>query len=422
MTSRFRIGLVLSLVVVVASGLALVGGFGDGEADSVAPDLAAGMAGYVSPGDALGTNVAENGSSGASGVAVRNSKVPPGQDKVPPGQAKKQAVEDNEPVAEPEAVAAVVQPPPPPTTAAPTPATAAPTPATAAPTPATAAPTPTTAAPTPTTAAPAPTTTSAPSTTVPSGSGGSLSGSVSVRGFYGDDSSATGWDAFKSVGFNAVTVSASRSALDALQAAGMKGVVWLGEYDRTSACNFEFTDDQIRSMVGAIAGHPAIAAYILSDEPTYARADGCSSAVSDHRTRSDLVHSLDPANPTMVTLTTWDGVESYPYRYWAGAADIFGLVVYPCYQGSCKFDMVDTAIAQAASAGLGEIWPIVQDFSDSWYDFPTADQVNEQFARWSRSGMTGYLVFAGQGFSCCRASDFESNGAKWSVFEYWNRS
>jgi hypothetical protein len=175
-------------------------------------------------------------------------------------------------------------------------------------------------------------------------------------------------------------------------------------------------------MVGSIAGHPAIAAYILSDEPTYARVDGCSSAASDHRARSDLVHSLDPGHPTMVTLTTWDGVESYPYRYWAGTADIFGLVVYPCYQGSCKFEMIDNAISQAAAAGLGAIWPIVQDFSDSWYDFPSADQVNEQFARWSGSGMTGYLVFAGRGFSCCQPSDFESNSAKWSVLEKWNRS
>lgn len=266
-------------------------------------------------------------------------------------------------------------------------------------------------------------TTLAPSTTTTLvGSTGALSARVTVRGAYGRDSSASGVDAIKGVGFNTVLSGASRSSLDGFAALGLKAVVWLGEYDRTNPCNFEYSDSQVTDMVTGIAGHPAIAAYLLADEPTYAFARDCKTAPDQLRQRSDLVHSLDPTKPTMVTLTTWDGVEAYPYGYWAGTADIFGLVVYPCYQGTCNFDMINTAASEANAAGLGEYWAIIQDFSDSWYDFPTANQVNEQFLRWSRSNMTGYLVFAADGFACCTASDFETNAEKHAVLRGWNGS
>lgn len=340
------------------------------------------------------------GSLGAApGILARNERAPaqpPGQLREPPGQARKTT-----------------------TTSLPTTTTTSPEP------------TPSTStvpsSSTTTSTAPSPTTSTTSSTTttttvgVPN-PGGSLRSSVTVRGAYGRDGSASGVDGLKGIGFNTVLSGPSRSTLDDFAARGLQVVVWLGEYDRTSACNFEYSDAQVTEMVSGIAGHPAIAAYLLADEPTYAFARDCKSAPDQLRQRSDLVNSLDPSKPTMVTLTTWDGVEAYPYDYWVDTADIFGLVVYPCYQGTCNFGMIDQAVSVAESVGLGEYWAIVQDFADSWYDLPTADQVNEQFARWSKSRMTGYLVFAADGFSCCQASDFESNPSKAAVLEAWNRS
>jgi hypothetical protein len=222
--------------------------------------------------------------------------------------------------------------------------------------------------------------------------------------------------------FNTVLAGADRATLDALQAKGLQVVVWLGEYGRTKTCDFEFTDAEITAMVSGISGHPAIAAYYLADEPTYARVQGCPQAPNQLRARSDLVHSLDPANPTMVTLTTWDGAEAFPYGYWVGTADIFGLVVYPCYQGACDFTLIDRAVAAASSAGLGEYWAVIQDFADGWYDLPTAGEVDEQFKRWSTSAMTGYLVFAAGSFPCCQSSDFETDASKHAVLKGWNGS
>lgn len=260
------------------------------------------------------------------------------------------------------------------------------------------------------------------STTSTSSVVGGLGSGVVVRGVYGRDSSARGVDGFVGVGFDTVLVGADRAALDDLQAAGLKAVVWLGEYHRTAHCDFEFSDVQVTEMVSGVAGHPAVAAYYLADEPSIARTEACPSAPEDLKRRSDLVHSLDASATTFVTLTTWDGVEAFPFSYWVGTVDVFGLVVFPCFQGSCDFSLIDQAVAEASRVGLGEYWAVIQDFSDSWYDLPTPDQVAEQFRRWSTSPMTGYLVFAARGFGCCQPSDFETNPAKRTVLETWNRS
>jgi hypothetical protein len=212
-----------------------------------------------------------------------------------------------------------------------------------------------------------------------------------VRGIYGTGAS----DVAKAAGFNTINVvSPSRASLDSLAAKGFKAVVWLGEYDRTARCQFEFSDASVRATVAAVAGHPAIAAYQLSDEPNYARLH-CPSAVQQHRDRAALIKSVDPSKPTYLTISTWDGREGYPYEYFAGVADIMGLDVYPCtYSGGCNFGIIDTAIRQAASKGVSRVWAIVQDFADGYYRVPTAGELRTQFERWVPGNLEGYFVYS----------------------------
>ena len=211
-----------------------------------------------------------------------------------------------------------------------------------------------------------------------------------VRGIFGVGAS----DQVRAAGFNTVNVvSPTRSSLDALASRGFKAVVWLGEYDRTNRCGFEFSDASVRSIVGGVAGHPAIAAYQLSDEPNYARLR-CATAVQQHRDRAALIKSVDPSKPTYVTISTWDGREGYPYQYFAGVADIMGLDVYPCViSSSCSFGMINTAIAQAAQDGVSRYWAVVQDFADGYYRVPTASELRTQFERWAPSNLEGYFVY-----------------------------
>lgn len=218
-----------------------------------------------------------------------------------------------------------------------------------------------------------------------------------VRGVYGRDSSPTGVDLLSSVGFNTVTAMPYKADLDALAAKGMKAIVWLGEYHRTARCQFEFSDDLIRALLPEIAGHPAIYAYQLADEPTYARVAGCP-AVADLKERAALIKSIDPSKPTYVTMTTWDGKEGHPYQYFTDTADILGLVVYPCSRtwdewGGCQFGIIDDAIAEAQKDGVRRYLAVMQDFDDGWYRTPKADELKTQFDRWAGSNMEGYFVY-----------------------------
>lgn len=212
-----------------------------------------------------------------------------------------------------------------------------------------------------------------------------------VRGVYGRDSSATGLDILSETGFNAVTVQPWKEDLDGLSAAGLTGVVWLFGYDNET-CSFARDDEWVRSVVSSIAGHPAILAYQVADEPN---AYQCPEAPEAIAQRAELVRQLDPSKPTYTVVAVWDGREGFPYQHFAGTTDIMGIDVYPCsyYLQECVFSDIDKAIAEAEADGVDRMWAVVQDFSDTWYRTPTADELRTQFDRWAGSGIEGYFVY-----------------------------
>jgi hypothetical protein len=216
-----------------------------------------------------------------------------------------------------------------------------------------------------------------------------------VRGAYGRDSSAGGVSVMRAAGFDSVTAGPWRAELDALQAAGMRAVVWLWDYD-DAGCTFEKDDRWVREVVTAIAGHPAILAYQVADEPSFAMVDpGCPRVPQQVRARSDLIHSLDPGATTYVVVPTWDGRRSFPYEHFAGTTDVMGLDVYPCWHGveDCDLGLVDAAIEAADEDGVPRYWAVVQDFDDGWYRSPSAAELDAQLERWATSRMEGYFVY-----------------------------
>lgn len=212
-----------------------------------------------------------------------------------------------------------------------------------------------------------------------------------VRGVYGRDSSENGLEHISSVGFDTVTVVPDVAKLDQLHDEGLGGVVWLGAY-RNSSCSFERDDDWVRDSLERIADHDAIVAYQVADEPNH---NMCPQSPRQISERAELVGSLDPGVPTYVTVPTWDGAQGFPYENFAQTTDIMGLVVYPCLNKSdeCWFEMIDRAIAEAASAGVDRYWAVVQSFETDWYRLPNSEELEEQFDRWSRSRMSGYFVY-----------------------------
>jgi len=128
------------------------------------------------------------------------------------------------------------------------------------------------------------------------------------------------------------------------------------------------------------------------DRPDLARTQGCPRVADQLRARTALVHSLDPTRRTYITVSAWDGFEAFPYRHFARAADILGLVVYPYAINRSSPSSIDQAIAAADDARIAHYWAVVQDFGDGFYRQPTASELRDELLRWKRSRMEGYFV------------------------------
>jgi hypothetical protein len=223
-----------------------------------------------------------------------------------------------------------------------------------------------------------------------------------VRGVYGHDSSydpvrasATGFSMMRAAGFGVVEVDAYRESLDALLPAGLEGMVWLGAYD-SGTCTFEHDDAWVRQHVSAIAGHPAIYAYYIADEPRVGR---CPRAPDQLRARTGLLHRLDRRARTFTVIQDWDpDLGAVPYSLWAGsdAVDIWGFDVYPCKRQPhrCDFQNIDDNRGAIERLGFAPYLALMQDFQDCYYGLPTNAELRTQFTHWQTSHMAGYLVFS----------------------------
>jgi len=175
-----------------------------------------------------------------------------------------------------------------------------------------------------------------------------------------------------------------------------KGLVWVGDYDNGS-CSWEMSDSELRAQVAAAAHDAKVFGYFFSDEPNpYA----CRNAPAQHRARSSLIHSLDPATRTVIVLdsngfkgrATRDALDQLPL--WKGSADYVGLDPYPCYQHTaCDFSWIDRNIRAADAAGLS-YWGVVQAFDDASWRWPNPAELSHMLAQWGASRETGYMTFA----------------------------
>ena len=243
-----------------------------------------------------------------------------------------------------------------------------------------------------------------------------------VRGVYGKDSSPTGFTEIASLGFNTVMTDPYKERLDPLSAAGLKGIVWLGAWHNAPACKFESDDATIRSQVSPIAGHKAILAYYLGDEP---KVSECRNAPALFKQRSALVHSLDPTGQTFTVLQAFENGIANDYAPWAGTVDLLGFDVYPCARAasSCEPTNIDTAIAAIHKAKITRYLAVVQDFQDCYYRLPTAPELASQFNHWADSNMSGYLVFSWNYQSAnaaCAGTNLHDHPANLAQLKYEN--
>jgi hypothetical protein len=206
-----------------------------------------------------------------------------------------------------------------------------------------------------------------------------------LRGIYERDSSATGFDDQAALGFNLIDSGPYRDDLDPLAQRGLKAFVWLGGYS-SATCAFVRDDGWIRRRVGAIAEHPAVAAYFVDDEPDAA---ACPTAPEQMRERSQLVKSIDPAPPTFLALYRRE-----QFAPFAGTVDLLAVDRYPCtHRYGCDFSRIDEVVAELDRLGV-RYWGVIQAHGDEWYRVPTRSELHRSFDHWRASRMEGYLVFS----------------------------
>jgi hypothetical protein len=217
------------------------------------------------------------------------------------------------------------------------------------------------------------------------GSGEPTARHYAIRGIYDRDTSGTGFDEQAALGFSAIDSGPYRDQMDALAQRGLKGIVWLGPYSNET-CRFARSDGWVRSHVAPIAGHPAVGAYFVDDEPD---ADKCPDAPSEIEARAALVKSIDPRPPTLIVMYKVDQLERF-----AGTVDVIGLDHYPCsLRNGCDYAVIDEQAAVADRLGI-RYWGVIQAFGDDWYRLPTPHELHSQFLFWRATRMEGYLVFA----------------------------
>jgi hypothetical protein len=194
-----------------------------------------------------------------------------------------------------------------------------------------------------------------------------------------------------SYGWNLIDVD-SKELADALPK-GTRGLIWIGNYDKVK-CSWEQTDAAITQKIKGMVGDSKVAGYVFSDEPN---PFACPTAVAQHRSRSALIHSLDPAKFDVIVIDTNSGkatLDQIPL--WVGVADYTGLNTYPCYYWThpCDYAWIDKVIAAADRAGLS-YWGGAQATDDGKeWRWPTPHEEQHMLNQWAASRESGYLTFA----------------------------
>ena len=213
-----------------------------------------------------------------------------------------------------------------------------------------------------------------------------MSTALTVRGIYASWPFELEYPAVAGLGFNAVSVGAYRDRLDDLQLLGLKGLVWLGGYDNAT-CTFVYSDDDVRTHIAAINGHPAILAYEIDNEP---HADSCPTAPRQIKQRVALVRSL--VGPNIILYLTL----SKNFQAFAGSGvDLIRISAYPCsYKYGCVMDKIVSKVAAARAAGFTRIWGGSKTAGDSYYRPPTPAELALIQQTWRDQGAEGYVAWA----------------------------
>lgn len=191
------------------------------------------------------------------------------------------------------------------------------------------------------------------------------------------------------IGFNLADVS-SVAALDALPD-GTRGVLWMRNYNN-ELCAWQTSDADTAAIVRAARGNPKFSGiYFVADTP---HPSACPDAPLQIAARTELIHQNDPDGRSFIAVS---GGFKFPaeFEQLANAADLIGIVVYPCNtkEPRCEMDKIAERVDRARAAGIPveRLVPVFQAFGQAcstaqtkWYRLPTEEEMTEVFAIWDK--------------------------------------
>jgi hypothetical protein len=206
----------------------------------------------------------------------------------------------------------------------------------------------------------------------------------------------------KRLGYDFVQANPDLTVLDRVYAAGLKALIWLGNYrndkDLAPNCTWNTPDATLKQQIRRVKNHPATFAYFVADEP---HVGACTRSPKQIRDRHNLIRSMDPNIDHKTVIT-----ENQTEDYWALAntTDVMGLVGYPCsIAKGCRQSVVQARIDWANIAGVRHYWSMPQVDGDSYYRVPTPSELKQIYAWWRApwSRQEGALTFLWHGCSSC---------------------
>ncbi|OSP53626.1 hypothetical protein [Pseudoruegeria sp. SK021] len=189
------------------------------------------------------------------------------------------------------------------------------------------------------------------------------------------------------IGFNLADVS-SVGALDLLPD-GAKGVLWLRN-GYNLKCVWQRPDEEVVEIVQKARDHPKFSGiYFISDTP---HPSICPDGPQRIAERTALIHKHDPNGRSFIAVS---GGHKFPEEFaqLADAADLIGVVVYPCNSriGKCQPDKINERVGRAFDAGIPKerLVPVLQAFGQActtnenpYYQLPTVEDMHEILRVW----------------------------------------
>jgi hypothetical protein len=212
-------------------------------------------------------------------------------------------------------------------------------------------------------------------------------------------------------GFTHAMVDPDPVQMQRVAAAGMRIVLWGGNYSDDPACTWNWSDATFDTKMSAASTslYAGLVDYVfIADEPHGPGSGRCPNSPADMAARHARAKSFFPNAKTLLSEN-----EKADWPYLVNSADVFLPIIYPCNYSQtagagCNLTKITNDVATLRAANPDEWWATIHSFgepSGGYYRMPTASEEQAMYTRWHSlvdgdPTVTGWWNYTA-GASCC---------------------